>query len=157
MVDQASVRGSTTAHSPRHGSAAGAEGGIAEFIHDVVTLAELQTDLAALNFKETARKAAVPIGLIVLSLTLMAAGATVALIGSGLLLASALKIHQGWAMIATAGVVMALTGPAAMFGVARLRSSFDSFRPSREELRRNLTWLRAVIISRGRSSPRRVK
>jgi Putative Actinobacterial Holin-X, holin superfamily III len=121
----------------------------------VVTLAELQANLAARNLEETARMATMPIGLIVLSVTVLAAAVTVALIGSALLVASALKIHQGWAMILTAGVATALAGPAAVLGLGRLRSSFDSFRPSREELRRNLTWLRAVLISRGRIHRRR--
>ncbi len=85
------------------------------------------------------------------------AGVTLALFGSAILLASALKIHQGWAMILTAGVAMALAGLAAVVGIRRLRSTSDSFRPSREELKRNLTWLRAVLISRGRSYARRDK
>jgi hypothetical protein len=154
MVDQATVRGAAP-HASGQGSGAGADGGVPEFLNDVVTLAELQAGLAALNFKEAARKAVVPVALVVIGLTVLAAGVIVALIGSAGLLASALRIHQGWAMILTAVVAMALAGPAAIFGMARLRSGLDSFRPAREELRRNITWLRAVLISRGRSHSRR--
>jgi hypothetical protein len=153
MVDQASVRDGAAAHASSHG--ADADTGVAKFLNDVGTLAELQANLAALNFEEAVRKATVPIGLIVLNLTVLAAGVTVALIGSAWLLASALRIHPGWAMIMTAGVAVAVAGLAAMFGMGRLRSSRDSFRPSREELRRNLIWLRAVLISRGSSYTRR--
>jgi len=154
MVDQEPVRGAA-AHASSDGAGTGS--GLAEFLSGVVTLSELQASLASLNLKEAAREATVPIGLIVLSLTVLASGVTVALIGSALLLASALKIHQGWAMILTAGLATALAGLAAVCGVLRLRSAFERFRPSREELRRNLSWLRAVLISRGRSHTRRDK
>jgi hypothetical protein len=130
-------------------------GGVAEFLNDAGVLAELQAKLASLNLEEATRKASVPISLIVLSLTMAAAGMTVALIGSAWLLTTALKIHQGWAMILTAGVAIALAGPVMVFALARLWSSLDCFRPSREELRRNLTWLQAVLISREQRNPRR--
>jgi hypothetical protein len=76
---------------------------------------------------------------------------TTFLVGSGMLLASALQIHQGWAMMLTIVAAMALAAAAAVLGMARLRSSIESFRPAREELNRNLTWLRAVLVARGRS------
>ena len=153
MVDQTSVRDGAAGHASING--AGANGGVAEFLNDLVALAELQAELASHNLEEAARKATVPIGLIVLSLTMLAAGLTVGLIGSALLLASALLVHQGWAMILIAGVAIALAGPMTVFARARLRSSFDSFRPAREELRRNLTWLQSVLISRERRHSRR--
>ena len=133
---------------------ASADSGLAEFLNDVVTLSELQASLAFINLKEAARRAMVPIGVIVLSLTALASGVTLALIASALLLASALEIHQGWAMILTAGVAMALADLAAVFGVRRLQSTFESLQPSRDELRRNLTWVRSVLVSRGRSYTR---
>jgi hypothetical protein len=148
MVDPVSVRGRGVAHPAGNGSAASANSGVGAFVNNVVTLAELQADLAALNLKEAARKAVVPIGLIVVSLALLAAGVTVALFGLAWLLATWLRIHQGWAMMLMGGVAIAVAGPVIIFGVARLISSFDSFRTSREELKRNLVWLRHVLISR---------
>jgi Putative Actinobacterial Holin-X, holin superfamily III len=153
MVDQTSVTGGAAGYASKHG--AGANGGVAEFLNDVGALAELQARLASLNLEEATRQATVPISLIVMSLTMLAAGMTVALIGSALLLTTALRIHQGWAMILTAGVAIALAGPVTVFALARLRSSLECFRPSREELRRNLTGLQAVLISREHRNSRR--
>jgi hypothetical protein len=145
MDDQASLRNGAVGAAATNGT--GTHRGVTEFVLDVLTLAELQTNLAALNFKEAARKAAFPVGLLVLTLTVLAASTIVALIGASLLLASVVAIHPGLAMILTAGVAIIVAGPAAVFSVIRLSSSRDSLRPSGEELKRNLTWLRAILRS----------
>ena len=61
-------------------------------------------------------KSAVPIVLTVVGLAVMVGSVPVALLGAGWLLASALKIHQGWAMLLTAGAAMALGGLAGGVG-----------------------------------------
>ena len=121
--------------------------------NDLLELAELQADLAFLDGRETARNAAVPLGLILLSLAVLSASVTVCLLGSAWLLASFMGIQQAWAMLATAGVATVLASLALGLGVTRSRSSFTAFRASREELRRNLTWLRSVLISRQDAVP----
>ena len=114
MVDQASVNGRATARVPGPHSAEFE--GVAEFVDDLASLAELQARLAAVDFRDAARKSAVPIVLTVVGLTVVVASVPVALIGTGWLLASALKIHQGWAMLLTAGAAIALGGLAAGVG-----------------------------------------
>ncbi len=155
MVDQASVNGRETARVP-HSSAAEYEG-VAEFVDDLASLAELQAKLAAVDFRDAARKSAVPIVLSVVGLTVVVTSVPVALLGTGWLLASALKIHQGWAMLLTAGAAMALGGLLAGLGGRRLSHSFDSFRRSRKQLRLNLEWVRAVLVTSAsaRTHPRR--
>ncbi len=155
MADQASMNSRAAAYVSTHGAVAGPDGGVVEFANDLITLAELQADLAVLNGRETARKAVAPLGLVAFGLTVLAGGVTVCLIGAALLVATALGIHRGWAMLATAGVAMILAGLAVSLGMARLKSSFESFRPSHEELKRNLTWLRNVLVCRQHASPKR--
>ena len=58
MVDQASVNGRASAQASRSGSAE--FGGVAEFVDDLATLAELQAKLAAIDFSDATHKAAVP-------------------------------------------------------------------------------------------------
>ena len=106
-----------------------------------------------LDFRDAARKSAVPIVLTVVGLTVVVASVPVALFGTGWLLASALKIHQGWAMLLTAGAAMALGGLVAGLGGMRLRHSFDSFRRSRKQLWLNLAWLRTVLVTSASASP----
>jgi len=149
------MKGKTIARPTNNGSAAGSDQGIAEFIDDLVNLSELQVRLAVVDFKETARQAAIPFGLSCLSLTVMAASVPVILLGLARLLATRLNIDQGWAMIVVAGAAAALASPVAAFGLVRLSRGFNSFRASRAELRRNLGWLRSVLVARGHSHVRK--
>ena len=153
MVDQASVNGRGTARVP--GSRSAEFDGVAEFVDDLASLAELQASLAAADFRESARKSAVPIVLTVVGLTVVVASLPVALLGAGWLLAAVLRIHQGWAMLLTAGAATALGGLVAGLGGRRLRSSFDSFRRSRKQLILNLAWIRTVLVTSERPQPRR--
>jgi hypothetical protein len=106
MVDQASVNGHGTARESDSSSAEFES--VAEFVDDLASLAELQAKLAAADFKDAARKSVIPIMLTVVGLTVVVASVPVAFLGAGWLLASALKIHQGWAMLLTAGTATAL-------------------------------------------------
>ena len=106
MVDQASENGRGTARAPGSGSAEFE--GVAEFVDDLASLAELQARLLAIDCREAARKSAMPIVVTVVGLAVLVASFPVALLVAGWLLASALKIHQGWAMLATSGAAMAL-------------------------------------------------
>ena len=108
MVDQTSVNGRVAAGVP--GSSSVGFDGVAEFVDDLASLAELQARLAAVDFRDAARKSAIPIVLTVAGLALIVASVPVALLGAGWLIASALKIHQGWAMLLTAGVAIGPRG-----------------------------------------------
>jgi hypothetical protein len=137
------------------GSSAGTHGGVVRFVDDVVTLAELQGNLAVLNGKEALRKATFPSGVLLFCFMFIASSVPVALLGVASLLAAALGIAQGWALLATAGMTCALAGPAAVYAMARLRRCLDGFRASREELSRNLAWLHTVLDGPAHESPRR--
>ena len=136
MADQSSVNGQGTARVP--GSSSAEFEGVAEFVDDLASLAELQAKLAAADFRDAVRKSAVPIVLTVVGVTMLAASVLVALLAHGWLLASALNIHQGWAMIVTAGAAIVLAVFVAGWGGMRLTHSFDSFRRSRSNF--GSTW-----------------
>ena len=155
MVDQALANGRGTARVA--GSSSVEFEGVAEFIDDLASLAELQAKLATADSREAARKSAVPIVLTVVGFTVVVVSVPVALLGAGWLLASTLKIDQGWAMLLTAGAAMALGGLLAGLGGMRLRHSFDSFRRSHKQLLLNLAWVRTVLVTSAsaRSHPRR--
>jgi Putative Actinobacterial Holin-X, holin superfamily III len=155
MVNQASVNGRDTAHAA--GSSSADFEGVAEFVDDLASLAELQAKLAAFDFRDAARKSAIPIVLTAVGVSVVVASIPVALLGAGWLLASALRIHQGWAMLLTAGAAMALGGVAAALGGMRISRCFDSFRRSRKQLLLNLSWVRTVLVTSAsaRTHPRR--
>ena len=153
MVDQASVNGRGTARGS--GSSSAEFEGVAEFVDDLASLAELQAKLAAADFNDAGRKSVIPIVLTVVGLTVVVASVPVALLGAGWLLASALKIHQGWAMLLTAGAATTLGCLAAALGGKWLSHSFDSFRRSRKQLMLNLAWVRTVLVTSARPHARR--
>ena len=155
MVDQASVNGRVAAGVP--GSSSVGFDGVAEFVDDLASLAELQAKLAAVDFRDAAGKSAIPIVLAGVGLAVIVASVPVAMLGAGWLLATALKIHQGWAMLLTAGVAITLGGLVAGLAGMRLRHSFDSFRRSRKQLWLNLAWVRTVLVTSAsaRLHPRR--
>ncbi len=155
MADQASVNGRGAAREP--GSSTAEFEGVAEFVDDLALLAELQAKLAAVDLRDAVRKSAFPIVLSLVGLAMMVASVPVALLGAGWLLAFALKIHQGWAMLLTAGASMALGALVAWLGGKQVIPSFESFRRSRKQLWLNLSWVRTVLVTSAsaRTHPRR--
>jgi len=145
MVDQASVNGRVAAGVP--GSSSVGIDGVAEFVDDLASLAELQAKLAAVDFRDAARKSAIPLVLTVGGLAVIVASVPVALLGAAWLLATALNLHHGWAMLLTAGASIALGGLVAGLAGMRLRHSCASFRRSRKQLWLNLAWARTVLVT----------
>jgi uncharacterized membrane protein YqjE len=129
----------------------GVVGGIAEFGNDMATLVELQAKLALIDLKEATAKAIVPIAFSVIGLALVLASLPVILFGVALLLAALLHIGEGWAMLLTGAPVLVVSGAVVAIAGMRVRNSFNSFQRSREELVRNLSWIRTVLVHSGRS------
>ena len=148
MDEQTSVKRQLARHTTGNGSAAGSDGGLGEFMDDLVNLTELQLNLAVLDFKDSASRAAVPLGLLFACSVVLSACVVLVLFGLASLLASRLNIEEGWSLVLVAGAAAALTGPVAALAVVRLRRGTSSFRNSRDELRRNLAWLRSVLVAR---------
>jgi len=131
-------------------------GNITGFANDVATLVELQAKLAAMDFNECVTRAGGPLKLSLGGAVIMLGAVPVVLAGLGLLLADALHLSNGLALLIVgvgalivAGVITAIAGP-------RISRSFESFRRTREEFERNLRWVKTVLIYSGRpASPRR--
>lgn len=147
------MNGGASRGGPGLGSVFG--GRASGFVKDVSTLVELQAELAALDSREAARKATAPMALLVSGLAMLVGSLPVALLGAAWLLASALGIHRGWAMLLTASAAMLLAAISAAFGVSGIRASLATFRRSREEWTRNLAWARRTLLPDGPSDPRR--
>ncbi|MHC5539720.1 phage holin family protein, partial [Singulisphaera rosea] len=58
-------------------------------------------------------------------------------------------------LLLTGVAVLLASGVAAVFATLRFTRSFESFRRSREEFTRNLSWIRTVLVYSGRAAPRR--
>jgi Putative Actinobacterial Holin-X, holin superfamily III len=62
-------------------------------------------------------------------------------------------MERHWALLLTAGVAIVLAVVVGVLAVPRLRKSFESFQRSREELARNVAWIKTVLTYSGRSAP----
>jgi len=72
-------------------------GSLAEVGNDVMNLAELQAKLVALDAREAASRATLPVTAVGLGLVIAAASVPVALLGLADILARTLQILPGWA------------------------------------------------------------
>jgi len=152
MADQAAV-------SPENGRRVrinspvteGVFGNLAELGGDIASLAELQVQLAAADAKESLGRAILPAILLGAGVVFLLAALPVALIGVSMLLADALGLtHPGWAYLIVAGVTAALTVVLVLIGLPRLSHAFASFIRTKEELSRNVAWIKTVLANSGR-------
>jgi hypothetical protein len=150
MADQATLNGGQRVriNSPL---ADGVIGNLAELGGDIATLAELQTKLAVVDMKQAAGAATIPVVLIGGGLVMLLAAVPVAMIGASELLADALALtHRGWAYLIVSAIAMALTVLLVLIGLPRFTRSFDSLVHSKEELARNVAWVKTVLANSGR-------
>jgi len=150
MDDQASMKAGRG-----HSGNGSVVGSVAGFGNDVASLIELQAKLAALDLNEAVRQGTLPLVIGAVGLAFLGASLPVLLIGVAYLLATALAIHLGWALLLTAGVALLASVSLVITAGSRLGRSLGTFRRSREELVRNLSWLRTVLVLSGRPAPRR--
>jgi len=132
-------------------------GGIAEFGNDIATLAELQYNLAMYDLTEAIGKALIPLALVVVGAVFILGALPVLLFGVAELIAAAFKIGLGWALLLTSLTTIVLAGVVLTVCALRIPAALSGFRRSREELQRNLAWVRTVLVHSGRSMPRRFR
>ena len=149
MADQ------TTINAHHNANGKGVVGNIADFGNDIASLVELQAKLAAVDFKEATARAKSSVIVLVLALVFVLAALPVALFGIADLIAAVLQIRSGWALLITAGVVLALGGATIIIVLPHLANSLEPLRRSQEELTRNLSWVRTVMVHSGRSVTKR--
>jgi uncharacterized membrane protein YqjE len=130
----------------------GVVGNLAEFGGDITTLAELQAKLAMVDLKEGSARAVVPGAALASAAALGLGGVPVLLFGVAELIHEYGGMRLGWALVLTAVVALVLAVAVAGFAALRLARSFESFRRSREELVRNVAWIKTVLAHSGRSS-----
>jgi len=128
---------------------------IAEFANDVTTLADLQTRLAVYDAKEAVGRATVPAILIASGLAVALASLFVLLLGVADLISTSTRLSTGAARLIVGLVALAAAGITAFLAFKAATRSLDSFRRSREELARNIAWLKTVVVYSGRPGARR--
>ncbi len=124
--------------------------GIGDLGSNVVTLTTLQAQLAAEDFRESishARPALIGVALIV---PVAFASVTVGLFGLAYWMAVDLGIPLAGTLFGVAAGGIILASVIGYLAINRLRLSFGRFRRSQEEFKRNIEWLRTVMLHGGR-------
>ena len=154
MVNQTTVNPNLATMEPSPGSMVG---NIAEFGNDIATLVELQAKLALYDSKECIHRATFPIIFLI-------AGGVVALTSLPILfgglagLLSAFTTIPLWgSCLIVAAVAILIAAIVAFLSYREAFSSISSFRRSSEELTRNLSWVRTVLVHSGRAAATRPK
>ncbi len=148
MADQTTLNNHNA--SEINAPADGVVGNIAEFVNDISTLGELQFKLGMLDLKEATGRATTPSVLLGVGALLVVAGVPVVLLGVAELIATA-GVPRGWAFVLTGLTSLVIAGVMALLAIKGLGHSFTSFRRSRDELTRNLSWVKTVIVYSGRA------
>ena len=112
--------------------------GVASVAKDLLTLVELQCQLAALDLKESAARTKQAIALAVTATTLGIAGCSVALVAAGVFLAQRLEWPMWLALATPAVAALAVAGVLLSLGMTAAKSTMDVFSRSSEEFKQNI-------------------
>jgi hypothetical protein len=126
--------------------------GVAEFGENLLTLAELQARLVALELQQNLEAAKIPVPVILAGAVLAVVSLPLVLAGIAELLVSELGMKRGYALLGVAVVALAIAGTAIAFAAGRFRRALAGFAISREEFARNLNWVRTVLLHSGRAA-----
>ncbi len=147
MAGQTTMNGAGT---NRLGPAEGLMEGIESFGNDVANLLVLQGRLALTDLRESLQKATPALILLSAAVGVILACLVVGLLGLSYRLAAAWNVNPYNLMMILAVIGFVLCAGAGFFAVRQLMRSFTNFRRSQDELRRNLAWIRTVLVQSGR-------
>lgn len=118
---------------------------VAEVLHDLTEMAELQGRLFAVDLRECRARVffGIVFGAFAAVLLLATCGVAMEALAAALVEYVELSHVAGLTISATFGVVVALL--LAVFAWWRLRGALKTFERSREEIRRNIAWLKDAL------------
>jgi len=133
----------------RHGSTPAPPNGVAqdvgELTHDIVSLAELQFELFQSDCRKGLKGLLAPVALLLLAVIVATAAVPVALICTAELLVQAAGLSRAAAFAIAALGGLGAAGGLGIVGWARIRGAGQVFEHSREELTRNLHWIKHAL------------
>jgi hypothetical protein len=131
-------------------SASGVVNNVAGFGENLLTLAELQARLTAIEIRQNLDSLKAGGVLMLVGLLLAIAGMSVLMVGAAELLVSEVGMKRGYALLSAGSLAIVVAG--SCLGIARrwLSKSPLGFPVASEEFARNLNWLRTILKHSGR-------
>ena len=151
MVNQTTVDPNLATMEPSPGSMVG---NIAEFGNDFATLMELQGKLALHDSKECLSRATWPVVILVVGAAVILSCLPILLLGAADLLSTYSTLPLWGSRLSVGGATLVITAIVAYIAYRLAMNSILSFRRTSEELTRNLSWLKTVLIHSGRAATR---
>lgn len=147
MVDQAQVTTNGPAESPPRAAARN----FAELLHDVLTLADLQSQLAAVEAKDELKKTIVPTITMACGAVLALSCLPIALVCIALFIDELTQLSTAQSFLVTLGVGLILSVGLILGSIWYLRRNIGLLQRSRTELALNVRWVRNVLKRLGKS------
>lgn len=132
---------------PREDSDNPLAGGVREFTHDVITLAELQGELFLTDLRASRVRLMRSALLLGVAPVAGLAGLIVLLLGGGRLIAESFDWNASVVHVVLAVTAIIAAGACGRFGWKALERSVTVFARSHNELSENITWLKQVLRS----------
>lgn len=133
-------------------TAAAVGGNVANLASDLVSLAELQAKLAALDLREAGAQAMVPAGVLTGGMCLLLGTIPVLLLGISGAVANTGVVSPAGAMLLVSLVALAMAGGGIWYGYNNFKSSLIVLNRSREEFEANLRWIKKAMQSTSNSA-----
>ena len=152
MSRQTSLNGLGSRPSAHSDSERSVVGNAAGVMHDITELLELQTKLLASDSKAVVRRAVLPVVLVGVGLAVLLGSTPIALESLAEYFFHLFAWHRSLAFLAAAscGLIFSVL----LLGMAwwRFRHVFDELNNSREELTRNISWIKQSLKTGGGAS-----
>jgi len=124
-----------------------------EFAHDLITLAELQFQLFALDAQRAGKRMRVPVVLAVAGLVLALGCIPVLLAGLSMLLIQTTVLSRWLSFLIVALAAVAVSGGLAYGAYRMLQRGLQPLARSQREFQRNLRWVKRVLKTRNNQQP----
>jgi uncharacterized membrane protein YqjE len=123
----------------------GLAGDVREFAHDVLTLAELQAQLFVADVQECGQRVMIPGIVLICGVVLGMACFPLALVVLALFLVQIFEITSAMGFLIAFAAGAVLSALLVAIGYLQIREHAILLQRSREELRRNLNWIKKVL------------
>jgi len=157
MVHQTSVDNPSWAppHPNGHGqsAAAGVRDGVGDLMYDVVSLAELQTQLLAVDARESVQRAQSPLIMFGIGAVLGLGSIPVLLLALGQAFVYFFQWHEALAYLISGLIGAAIAGVLMWLAYRGIGDVIGVFKRSQTELAENIRWIK-YALTRGRRPPR---
>jgi len=125
----------------------------AELSHDVIELAELQAKLLAYDVQKTSQNAKIAIALCLIGVCVLLGCIPVVLITIAEVLIATTDLSAAPSYAIATLIGLAVAGGTLAYGLIRFKKGVVALDRSREELHRNIGWLKSTLRNRGQSHP----